>query len=155
MLLEARINQGGFLRLIGGLKRQATNTGPLMKAIARDMEVSTEDKFEREEGVPKAFHNRPSGGPIRPWKRLKDSTRRARARKGHWPGLILQAEGKLASSVSTSFSRNTARVGSNSVYATTHEFGDRGRNIPDRSFLALSTVDIDRINKRIGEFLIK
>jgi phage virion morphogenesis protein len=51
---------------------------------------------------------------------------------------ILEDTGKLRGSVATEFDNSSARVGSNLIYAKTHQFGCRKRNIPARPFIGLS-----------------
>lgn len=56
---------------------------------------------------------------------------------------LLVGEGELLDSIQYGISGPSVDVGSNLVYAATHQFGDPGRNIPPRAFLGLS-VDNER-----------
>ncbi len=51
---------------------------------------------------------------------------------------ILEDTGKLRGSVTTECDNTSARVGSNLIYAKTHQFGCKKRNIPARPFIGLS-----------------
>ena len=97
---------------------------------------SAEENFENE-GRPK-------------WTGLKESTKKNREKKKKWPGKILQAEGMLASSLSTQYDDNSAIIGSNLPYAAIHQKGGKaGRNkkvsIPARPYLKLTDEDFDEI----------
>lgn len=91
------------------------------KAISVALLSATEDNF--------AAEGRPA------WPMLAASTMKARARKGKWPGKMLQVTGQLAASVGTEATGTYAMVGAGKVYAATHQFG-RG-DIPARPFLPI------------------
>jgi phage virion morphogenesis protein len=115
---------------------------PIMKKAAGHLADAAEQAFEREAS--------PSGVP---WVDLKASTRRARAKRGHWPGKKLRVTGQLSSSVTPSFGPDFAQIGSNEPYAriqqvggTIHRthirsrqtIGEHDITIPARPFLGLS-----------------
>lgn len=54
---------------------------------------------------------------------------------------MLLSEGDLLESIQYAISGPSVDVGSNLVYAATHQFGDPGRNIPARAYLGLSGND--------------
>jgi phage virion morphogenesis protein len=72
---------------------------------------STEENFKAE-GRPK-------------WQDLSEVTKKQRAKKGKYPGQILQVEGKLAASVSTYYDDDSAIIGSNLPYAAIHQLGGK------------------------------
>lgn len=48
---------------------------------------------------------------------------------------------------------NSIKVGSNMIYAATHQFGDEARNIPARPYLGVSDDNEDDIIAAVDEFL--
>ena len=84
------------------LLKNATNTRPMMRAIATEMVSLTEENFENESW----------GGEK--WKQSK------RAANG---GKTLQLTGQLAASISTQVGNDFARIGSNKKYAAIHHLG--------------------------------
>ena len=110
-------------RSLGQLLQNATDTRPMMRAIATEMVSLTEDNFESENW----------GG--KKWPR----SRRA-AKNG---GKTLQLSGQLAASISTQVGNDFARIGSNKKYAAIHHLGGqagKGRKvtIPARPYLPIS-----------------
>jgi len=62
-------------------------------------------------------------------------------------GGILELSGDLRDSlVHLVTGKSSVEVGTNLIYAATHQFGDPRRNIPQREFLGLSTADEQQIN---------
>lgn len=107
------------------LLARTRDTQPAMEDIARALRNHTEDAFEAERS--------PFGAP---WADLKPATKQRRAKRGHWPGLILQDNGGLAASISSAVGPHWAEVGAGTEYAATHQFG-RGA-IPARPFLPIT-----------------
>lgn len=60
---------------------------------------------------------------------------------------LLQGEGDLLDSISSLVIGDTVEVGSNLVYAATHQFGDDSRSIPARPYLGLSSEDVSGIDR--------
>lgn len=52
-------------------------------------------------------------------------------------------------SITPDFDETSAMVGTNKIYAATHQFGDPNRNIPERSFLELTDGDLDDIKNDV------
>ncbi len=127
------------------LRQRLTDMSPLMKKAAGHLADATETAFERETS--------PDGIP---WVDLADRTKAARAKRGKWPGQMLQVSGHLARSVTTDYGEDWAEIGSNLVYAriqqkggTIHQaarshistrqtIGAHDIQIPARPFLGLS-----------------
>lgn len=80
----------------------------------------------------------PSGGPWPQW-----SGRYAKTR--HRGQGLLQGEGDLVDSITGEVESDRAEVGSNLVYAATHQFGDDDRGIPARPYLGLSGQNVDAL----------
>jgi phage virion morphogenesis protein len=107
--LEITIQVDDLDRAMTEIARRLGNTGPAMRRIKDVMLDAVEQNFE-EEGRPK-------------WVDLAPSTKAARARKGKWPGPILQVSGRLASSIVGDSDKDSATVGSNLEYAAIQQFG--------------------------------
>ena len=108
-MIEIKIDDKGVVQLLKQVEKRVGDMSPVMKIIAGIMHDAVEENFEKE-GQPK-------------WTPLAKSTERQRARKGHWPGKILQVSGKLATSISQKSDSKSAIVGTNVVYAAIHQFG--------------------------------
>lgn len=104
---------------------------PLMREISGILEDSTESNF--------AAQGRPA------WPDLAPSTKRVRARKGKWPGQILQQSGQLASSIETDYSAMSAWAGTNKAYAAIQQLGGTIRQY------ARSQRTYWRVNEQTGE----
>ena len=113
------------------------DTTGLMREIAGDLEDVTATAFEKEQD--------PVTG--RPWKRLKPSTIAARRRIGKWPGKKLQVFGALVSSITSSFSRTKARIGTSIKYSIYNQV--------NRRFIGLSRTHIKGLKKKSARFVIK
>ncbi len=110
-------------RGLGQLLQNATDTRPMMRAIATEMSSLTEDNFESESW----------GGKKWPRSRRADAD----------GGKTLQLSGQLAASISTQTGNDFARIGSNKKYAAIHHLGGqagRGKKvtIPARPYLPVS-----------------
>jgi phage virion morphogenesis protein len=82
---------------------------PLMREISGILAYSEEQNF--------AAGGRPA------WPDLASSTKRSRARRGKWPGQILQDSGQLAASIENGYSATAAWSGTNKEYAAAQQFG--------------------------------
>jgi len=110
---------------------------PLMKNITGIMADATEQNFE-EEGRPDK------------WQELSEKTIKKRKKTGHYPGKILQVEGRLAVSITTQYDNDSAVIGSNLEYARIHQLGGQsGRGlktpIPARPYLGLTSDEYEEI----------
>ena len=129
------------IEALSRLQNAGRNLGPAMRDIAAALETGVEDAFQDERS--------PGGGP---WAELSEHTRRRRAKRGKWPGKVLQVNAHLAGSITSDHDSTSAVAGSNLVYAPTHQFGAEegefgstagGRpipfgDIPARPFLGVS-----------------
>ncbi len=108
-MIKIEVDDKDVRALLEKVKRRAEDPAPLMRQIAGIMADEVEENFEKE-GRPK-------------WRPLRPSTIKARARKGHWPGKILQVSGKLAASITQKADATSAQVGTNRAYAAIQQFG--------------------------------
>lgn len=145
-MIEIKIDDSEFRKAMEELIRKGATLRPLMRNIAGIMHNAVEDNFAQE-GRPR-------------WSPLSAKTVQSRAKRGYWPGKILQMRGQLAASISSRHTENTAEVGTNLVYAGIHQFGGkagRGRkvDIPARPFLKLTEQDIEDIKQAVIDYLKK
>lgn len=107
-------------RLQNALRRVEWAVGdvaPLMRGIAAELASQTEENFS-EEGRPD-------------WEDLSETTTERRAKKGNWPGQILQiSSAGLAASVTSHSTDSSALVGSNKPYAAMMHFGGTKSDFP-------------------------
>ncbi|MEM7047074.1 MAG: phage virion morphogenesis protein [Pseudomonadota bacterium] len=102
--LEIKINTLPLERALAGVDQDMTDLTPLMDAVAADMELATMERFEDGKD--------PDG------KTWKPSIRAL------WDGgQTLRDTGGLQDSITTHVTATTAEVGTNKIYAGTHQFG--------------------------------
>lgn len=65
---------------------------------------------------------------------------------------ILQDTGRLKNSISMKNDKTKAIVGTNVVYAKTHQFGLESKNIPARPFMGLSKIQKDKYTNWINRW---
>jgi len=167
------------VRWLSQLSRRIKNMRPVYRVISEIMKTAVDDNFAAE--GKRGGHSK--------WKRLALSTARRRLRRGMRgksiflkrrragrfgfrksalrrlaPGgiKVLQATGRLRRSLAagTSFTKNSASVGSNLAYARIHQLGgEAGRKdhrvkIPARPYLFLVESDLKEIDNTIIDMLI-
>lgn len=98
-MLEISLDETELKRGLGQLLRNATDTRPMMWALATEMQSMTEDNFSRERWGGKRWQKNKRGGKT------------------------LQLSGQLAASISTKVSSRTAQIGTNKPYAAIHHLG--------------------------------
>lgn len=158
-MIDIKIDCSGVMQTLERLEQAVTHRTPVMRAIAGIMADAVEENFAQE-GRPK-------------WQGLKPNPRRA-------GGKILQATGRLASSIVSASDNDNAVVGTNAKYAAIHQFGGQtrpheirprnkkalafggrvvkkvnhpGSNIPARPFLLLTDQDVDEIEATMNDYL--
>jgi phage virion morphogenesis protein len=102
------------------------------------------------------------GGNTR-WQDLAESTKAARAKRGKWPGPILEVSeggGGLMSSMSVSVGKDSVTVGTNKPYGGIHQFGGMagpGRKvpIPARPYLVVQDEDIEDMTEILDRHISK
>lgn len=108
-MISVKVDDKPLLALLERVSASTQDTAPLMREIAGILHAEVEENFDAE-GRPK-------------WRDLYPSTKKARARKGHWPGKILQVSGHLAASVTPGSTDDKAQVSTNVEYAAAQHFG--------------------------------
>jgi phage virion morphogenesis protein len=145
-MIQVVVNSDRLTELLKALERKSGNLRPALVGVAAVMMDSTESNFEQE-GRPR-------------WQDLKDSTKKARARKGKYPGKMLQVTSGLSSSVSEKVTATSAIVGTNKAYAAIHQFGGmagrkKSAEIPERPFLKITKEDIEEAERLLIRHLLK
>ena len=143
--VEIKLDNKAVEKALLQVAQKCENMRPLMKNIAGIMADATEQNFE-EEGRPDK------------WQELAKRTIKQRTKTKHYPGKILQVEGRLALSVTTQYDNNSAVIGSNLDYARIHQLGGQaGKNksveIPARPYLLLTNDDYDEILTECENYL--
>jgi len=130
-------------------RRLESNIAPtarrkLFTIISQDMASAVDKNFDTE------------GARLgRRWKRWTDRYKRRQTKRGR--SKILQDSGQLKNEISTKATSNYAVVGSKKVYAPAHQLGIKMKHfkMPRRRFLAFNSKDIDLIEERVGNALVK
>jgi phage gpG-like protein len=106
------------------------------------------------------------------WQKLKDKTLVARWMRGNkkkkgvgrkqWGrafreffggAKILMDKGRLANSIGFAVRGTEVHIGTNLIYAATHQFGDKRRGIPERAYLVFQDDDCERFGEMVEEWL--
>ncbi len=144
-------------QLLRSLSRKMSNMRPLMSELGEIAISSIEKNFEvgGRYSSPESWR-----GGSRKWKPLAAPTIKQRAKKGYWPGKILQRVGQLAASISKKVSRDSVSVGTNKIYAAIQQFGGKaGRGhkvtIPARPYIVIQDEDITEMKAAINNYLLE
>lgn len=130
--VAAEIQLEGLPEVEARLRRMASwDRGEAMFAIGVLLENSAKERIDSEKTAP-------DGTAWAPWSARYDETRERRHS-------LLVGEGDLRDSIQAFASGAEVRVGSNLIYAATHQFGRDEVNIPARPFLGISEDDRDDI----------
>lgn len=116
-MLTVELENQRIQNLLREIERAVGDLTPLMRGMAAELAKQTEQNFENE--------GRPE------WPELSDTTTERRAKKGNWPGQVLQVSAAgLAASITTHATDSSALVGSNKPYAAMMQFGGDQANFP-------------------------
>ncbi len=167
-MIEQKIDDRDFLRVMNNIIGLGVNSGPLMGALAEDMHAEVLDNFDAE------------GRPA--WMGLAPGTIAARSKRGHWPGKILTETGRLRASIQPDSGMTWARVGTNEPQAAILNFGGKtkphvirprnkkalafggrvvksvnhpGSDIPAREYMHLTDGGKARMLRTVSDFLRK
>lgn len=110
---------------------------PLLDAIGALGVSQTEQRIDQEKTAPDGSA----------WAALNPAYAKRKKKGG-----ILELEGDLRDSLAYRVSGQTVEVGTNLIYAATHQFGDESRGIPQREFLGLSPENEEQINPLIDKW---
>ena len=137
--LNVTLDDKAILAALAKLTQRGGNLRPALHEIGEHLLASTEDRFVEQSD--------PQG---RPWARLSPGYKK---RKRKHQDLMLVLDGYLKGTLAVRVTAERVEIGSNRVYAATHQLGDEGRNIPARPFLGLSAQDKAEVVAIIGDHL--
>ena len=123
------------------LKLSSSEERDVLAGIGSEIETQTEERFENQRDV--------SGSK---WQDISVKTKAYYIKKGI-SGSILNRTRQLRDTIESQATDSQVLVGATKVYAATHNFGDKKRNIPQREFLGLSSQNIIDIEDIINDFL--
>lgn len=115
------------------------DTRKLLTQIGGDLEAQTRERLS-------STKTAPDGERWKPWSTAYAARAKPNAK-------LLERTGTLIDSIAFEVGDDAVTVGSNMVYAATHQFG-RG-NIPARPFLGVSAEDIEDIGSTELDFIAK
>jgi len=134
-MISAKIQFDEIQRQLQLLHEKTGNLTPAMRDISMLLESQSRLTF--------ATETDPTGVP---WLSSK--------RKMKWGGKTLTKSGRLAWSIRGAYGKNWAEVGTNVIYARTHQLGLPAKNIPKRAFLPEETdLDWDAIKSIITHYM--
>ena len=137
--LKINFESAALLAALEKLQRRAETAASALHEIGEVLLEATEDRFVEQVD--------PAG---RPWAPLSP---RYKKRKRRHQDLILALDGYLKGTLAKRVSAGRLEIGSNRVYAATHQLGDKRRNIPARPFLGLSGADKAEILSVLADHL--
>jgi phage virion morphogenesis protein len=125
---------------LAALARAGREPGPALRPVGVALVRNIRNRI--------AAERTPEGAPFAPL-----HPRTLRRKRG--PGILRERamRGGLFASFVSQVEGRTLRVGTNKVYAATHQFGDASRNIPARPFLGLSAEDVRDIREIIQDHM--
>lgn len=126
----------GRVAALGKIDRRA-----LLDLIGGTVESQTRRRIEGDK-------EDPEGNAWAPWSERY-------AAKRHGGHSLLEGEGILLGSMgyAVALAGDQVEIGSNMIYAATHQFGDDERNIPARPYLGLSSDDEAELDEVIEGFM--
>lgn len=140
VVVEMRMMDDVILR-VEAIKQRSMNLSVPLRQAGSLMLYSTQQNFD-EQGRP-------------PWMPLKASTLKRKASQGY-PSTILEATGRLRSSITYKVLAQSLTVGTSVRYGKYHQSSlPRSSNLPRRQFLRFQEQDIEDIQALISEYVTK
>lgn len=139
--LEVRIDSAELRQLQERLDRLAGAFGDrreLLEAIGARVASQTQRRIAEE-------RTSPDGTAWPEWSQ-------AYARTRHGNHELLQSEGELLRSIEHAVDGDVAEVGTNLVYAATHQFGDTGRGVPAREYLGIGAASLSELDAELDSW---
>ncbi|WP_018694438.1 phage virion morphogenesis protein [Algicola sagamiensis] len=118
---------------------EAKDKTELLSAIAGLSEDQTKARIEEDKAAP-------DGSPWPQWSQLYAQSR-------HENQSLLEHEGHLFDSIQSLFDAERAEIGTNLIYAASHQFGDETQGIPARPFLGFGDEDKRDIESVVDDWL--
>ena len=137
--LKVEFKDKPVLDMLDQLVAKGNNVRPALLEMGEYLLQSTEQRFVDQRD--------PDG---RPWEPLNADYRSRKKRNQH---LIMVLNGYLSGSLRYQAGASSLELGTNSIYAATHQFGDDERGIPARPFLGISKADETEIIEILHDYL--
>lgn len=122
-MITVKVDNVEVQKMLGKMSQRASNPALAMKAISVLMKNDVLDHFKKEKG------------PDGTWKDLKPATWAWKEKHGYTHILNNHGARGLQGHNLPDSNRTQAKVINDLIYAKTHQFGDKGSNIPKRPFL--------------------
>ncbi len=132
------VNDRAVLAKLAGLRDRGVDPEPVLRSIGEYLLRVHETRFSEQKA--------PDGTP---WEPLSPRYKRRKKRNAD---KVLTLDGWLRR-LAYQVDDEGLSLGSNRIYAATHQFGDSERNIPARPFLGLTRNDLDYIQEEVEEYL--
>lgn len=139
--LEISIDSAQLQQLQKRLERLAgafDDRTELLEAIGAKVASQTQRRIHEEKAAPDGT----------PWPEWSD----AHARTRHGGQSLLEAEGDLLQDIRHQVDGDLAEVGTNLIYAATHQFGDEGRGIPAREYLGIGSGSLAELDAELDRW---
>lgn len=120
-------------------KLEFLDTRDLLEGLGAEIESQTRRRIHD-------LKTSPDGVDWKPWSGKYSETR-------HENQSLLISRGDLEDSITHEVSTDELVVGSNLIYAATHQYGDDDRGIPERPYLGLSMDDEIALTRLVVDFL--
>lgn len=136
------LDLGGLLPVQLGLERMArAERDRLYDLVGGSLESQSRERLSETKRDPEG----------EPWKEWSEDYAKRRPAKGG----ILDLDGDLIDSIAFETEKDAIIVGSNLVYALTHQEGDDDRRIPRRTYLGVSEQNLDDICDLTVKFFVE
>jgi len=128
----------------------------VLRAFGAYMVAETAQNF-KDQGRPEKWQDVKEATKVARWMRGNSQRKRKRSMSGAGAGKffgmfkILMDSGRLANSITFDADNKQVEIGTNLVYAATHQFG-RG-SIPARPYLGFQEGDVEKFEELISEWL--
>lgn len=142
MSADLVVNLAGLLPVRRLLNRLSNlDVRQLLDVLGSEGESQTRRRIDEEKTSPDG----------EPWSDWSEAYAAARPAKGG----LLELGGDLRDSLTYEVGDDAVTIGSNLVYAATHNEGDAARNIPERRYLGVSDDNLDDLGELTMDFLAR
>lgn len=154
---KVKVDDKRLERKLARARKHALDMRPAFNEIGEILLSSIEENFQQE-----GRYSSPDSvmGGNRTWDELAEPTKEQRAKKGKWPGKILQVKGKLAASINKQVTHWGVTIGTNKIQAALLQHGGKaGRGhkvtVPARPFIVVQDEDLDDANDVLTKHLLR
>ena len=137
--IAGKFDVTGLQQLNAAVSRLANvDSTQILTAMGSLIEQQTKDRIETQK-------QSPTYGAWDDWSPGYEATR-------HGNHSLLRNNGDLLDSIQYTVTGGEAEIGTNLIYAKTHQFGDEDRNIPERRFLGVSENDLFNLQVALDDW---